>query len=87
MTSNSESMTFEKQIRIHQVSFRSAYDFLNEHFPPGPDLEWWEQTAKDASAASVKCGENKLAILLIAAVCDYLESEYKRRGNNGETSN
>ena len=63
----------------HQRSFRTAFDFLTQHFPPGSDADWWEKTAQDASDASILAGENKLVVKLLAAVYDYLEYEFKRR--------
>lgn len=66
----------------HQKAFRSAFDFLTAHFPPGMDSEWWDQAWADLVAASKSNGENKLVIGILVAVYDYLESEYKKRRNN-----
>ena len=72
--------------RLHQKAFRAAFDYLTAHFPPGKDIEWWEQAARDLSAASVHCGEYRLAVGLLAAVYDYLDDEFKdRRKSHGET--
>lgn len=73
----------EEFARMHQRSFRTAFDFLASHFPPGDTPEWWEQAAKDVAEASISMAENKLAVGLLAGVYDYLDYEYKRRGNNG----
>ena len=72
-------MTAEERFAMHQKSFRTAFDFLNKHFPPGKDPEWWIQTVKDCDDASILAGENKLVIGLLGGVIDYLEDEYKRR--------
>ena len=72
-------MTPEEYAKEHQKAFRTAFDFLNAHFPPDESLEWWDQTAKDCSAASVKAGKGKLTILLLGGVMNYLGDEYKRR--------
>lgn len=81
-------MSPEEYLKQHQKAFRTAFDFLTSHFPPGMDPEWWEQAARDVSAASIEAGENKLVIGLLIGVYDYLEDEYKRRRNqSGETDN
>ena len=80
-------MTPEEYARLHQKAFRCAFDFLNEHFPPGEDPEWWDKTAKDCSAASIAFGENILVMELLNAVMDYLGQEYRRRNQDGKTDN
>lgn len=76
----------EEYAKMHQKAFRCAFDFLNSHFPPGMEPEWWDQAAKDVSAASAAAGENKLVIELLAGVYEYLNSEYNLRGvDSGET--
>ena len=71
----------EEYARMHQKAFRCAFDFLNSHFPPGEDDEWWHAAAHDAAMASASQGENELVIGLIAGVYEYLNSEYKLRRN------
>ena len=71
----------EEYAKMHQKSFRTAFDFLSSHFPPGQDDEWWIQAAKDLSDASVRAGENKLVTGLLIGVYDYLTYEYERRRN------
>ena len=78
-------MTAEQYYSMHQKAFRTAFDFLNKHFPPGQDPEWWTQTVKDCDEASISQGENKLVIGLLGGIIDYLEDEYKRRINDGST--
>lgn len=79
-------MSPEEYVKLHQKAFRTAFDFLTSHFPPGSDLEWWTQTAKDVTEASILAGKNNLVNGLLAGVYNYLEDEYKqRRNNNGET--
>ena len=65
--------------KLHQRSFRVAFDFLTSHFPPDPAPKWWNQAAKDVAKASAQAGENKLAVGLLDAVYDYLNDECKRR--------
>lgn len=73
-------MTPEEYARMHQKAFRTAFDFLNAHFPPDTDPAWWENAARECSDASVAAGENKLVIELLCAVMFYLGHEYKERG-------
>ncbi len=72
-------MSLQEYAKEHQKAFRTAFDFLASHFPPGTELEWWDRLAKDADAASIAAGENKLANKLLAAVMDYLEFEWRKR--------
>lgn len=72
-------MTPEEYAKQHQKAFRTAFDFLTSHFPPVPGMEYWEQAAKDVTEASVLAGEGKLVNLLLTAVYDYLEDEWKKR--------
>lgn len=73
-------MTPEEYVRVHQKAFRTAFDFLNSHFPPQKDNVWWEQAARECSACSVAAGEGTLVIELLTAVMNYLGEEYRERG-------
>ena len=75
-------MTPEEYVKTHKEAFRVAFNFLNTHFPPGQDDAWWDQAAKDCSAASIGAGENRLVMELLIAVMDYLEHERKERSDN-----
>jgi len=77
-------MTPEEYARMHQKAFRCAFDFLNQHFPPGESDEWWKTTAQECSAASVAFGETTIVIELLNAVMNYLGQEYKRRYQDAE---
>ena len=79
-------MTPEEYAKLHQVSFRKAFDFLNSHFPPGEGMDWWKQAGEDIVKVSTE-GENKLLDGLLVGVFDYLELEWKRRRieNGGKT--
>ena len=72
-------MTPEEYAKMHQKAFRCAFDYLNQHFPPRMDPEWWEQAAKDLSKFSIAAGENRLVIELLSGVYDYLEFIWKER--------
>ena len=79
-------MSPQEYAKQHQKAFRTAFDFLTQHFPPGMDPEWWDQAAKDLSVASVRAGEDKLVIGLLIGVYEYLDDEYKKRNDqNGKT--
>ena len=76
-------MTPEEYAKEHQKAFRTAFDFLHDHFPPEEDPAWWDQAAKNCSAASVMAGESPLVLELLTAVMSYLGDEYKRRYQSG----
>jgi len=76
-------MTAEEYYAKHQQAFRCAFDFLNAHFPPGTESEWWKKTSDDIRDAADKHEKNQLAIYLLIGVLDYLNEEYKRRTKNG----
>lgn len=80
-------MTPEEYAEMHKKAFRVAFDFLNSHFPPEFEPEWWEKTANDAADASVLLGENDLAIELMCALMFYMEREYRKRGGYNGTHN
>lgn len=75
-------MTPEEYAKMHQKAFRCAFDYLNQHFPPGNTDEWWKQAAQDLSDFSVAAGENRLVIELLSGVYWYLESVWKEKTNN-----
>lgn len=74
-------MTPEEYFATHKAAFRVSFDFLNAHFPPGSDDEWWRKASDDLLAAAN--GQGQLACLLLTAVYDYLNDEWKRRNLDG----
>ena len=81
-------MSPEEYVKLHQKAFRTAFDFLTSHFPPGTDLDWWNAKVSDLSAAGISGGDNKLVNGLLMAVYEYLEDEYKKRRNcDGKADN
>lgn len=72
-------MTPEEYVKSHQKAFRLAFDFLNTHFPPGNDEEWWVKAAQDASLATISAGETPLSIQLMIGVVNYLDDERRKR--------
>jgi len=77
-------MSPNEQYAMHQKAFRCAFDFLTAHFPPGQEPEWWDQTAKDVSAAAESQLDNDLTTRLLIGVYEYLSNEWKRRFGNGK---
>ncbi len=77
-------MTPEEYAKLHQKAFRCAFDFLNEHFPPQQDEEWWLKTAQECSDASLAFGEEAVVQELLNGVMNYLGIEYNRRYGNGK---
>ena len=77
-------MTPEEYYARHQQAFRCAFDFLNKHFPPGDDPEWWVQFSEDIKNADDAQHGNQLATFLLIGVLDYLNEEYKRRKKDAE---
>ena len=70
-------------VAIHKQAFRIAFDFLNEHFPPDHDPNWWEKTMSDVSLIGNMYGENRLAVHLMTGIVEYLSEEDERRKANG----
>ena len=76
-------MTPDQYADMHKKAFRCAFDYLNDHFPPETDPEWWVQAAKELSDFSVAAGENALVLELLNAVFTYIGKEHERRKDNG----
>ena len=62
----------EQYAKMHKEAFRAAFDFLNSHFPPGEDPDWWDGTAKDGQIACADHSGNNLATCLLIGVFQYL---------------
>lgn len=77
-------MTPEEYVQRHKKAFRVAFDYLNDHFPPGEDDDWWERAAMDASRVYAENGCDPLQLQLLAGVCEYLETEWKERRKENE---
>ena len=63
----------------HKMVFRAMFDFLNAHFPPQDDPEWWKKLSEDLSATSDKAKGGPLVNGILLAISDYLEEEWKKR--------
>ena len=75
-------MTPEEYAKAHQKAFRTAFDFLKNHFPPGSSEEWWLKLATDSGDVCAMCGEDPLTVQLVSGVINYLDHECKTRGEN-----
>lgn len=71
----------------HKRAFRVAFDYLNAHFPPSMDDEYWTHAAEDIGEASKSTDNDPLTMELLVGVYNYLEKEYTlRRGQDEQTS-
>jgi len=77
-------MTPEEYVQRHKRAFRVAFDYLNDHFPPGEDDSWWEQAAMDGSIVYAENGYDPLQLQLLAGVCNYLQMEWMERRKENE---
>jgi len=69
----------EEYLAYHKLVFRIMFNFLNAHFPPQEDPEWWEKFAEDTDHASDEAKGGSLVNGMLLAISDYLEEEYKKR--------
>lgn len=63
----------------HKMVFRAMFDFLNTHFPPQDDPEWWKKLSEDLNITSEKTKGGVLVNGILLAISDYLEEEWKKR--------
>lgn len=64
----------------HQKAFRTAFDFLAQHFPPENTEAYWEKVAKDCGDICARTNEEPLAVQLVSAVVNYLDQVCKAGG-------
>lgn len=69
----------EEYATYHKMVFRTAFDFLNAHFPPQNDLDWWKKFSEDLGKASDQVKGGTLINGILIALSDYLEEEWKKR--------
>lgn len=81
MTSDStQTLLSQKEYsERHKKAFRVAFDFLNGHFPPSSDPDWWDNTILDASKAITGNDDFNLTRDLIFTIFDYIDRECKLR--------
>ena len=76
----------EQYVSRHRRAFRVAFDYLNAHFPPTLDGEYWNRAAIDVGEACFAEGNDPLVTELLAGVYSYLSKEYKLRRDQVETA-
>ena len=76
-------LTPEQYVERHKRAFRAAFDYLNAHFPPVVNDEYWQKAAKDIGEVS-SAARDPLAWELLLGVYKYLEQEYKLRRDLNE---
>lgn len=74
----------EEYAAYHKLVFRTMFDFLNEHFPPQDDPDWWIKFSQDMSVASDKVKGGPLADGMLLAIGNYMEEEFKKRRVSNE---
>ncbi len=81
MTSSEQNVIWkpEEYATYHKMVFRAMFDFLNSHFPPQDDPEWWKQIAVDSDETNEKVKGGPLVNGILLAISDYLEEEWKKR--------
>lgn len=65
----------------HRKAFRAAFDFLNGHFPPTADADWWDNAVADAVKTIEDKDASSLTRDLVFSVFDYIDRECKLRMN------
>lgn len=76
-------LSAENFAALHKRAFRTAFDFLNAHFPPENSAEWWDATMRDVMKSRADDKENWLQNELLAGVWEYLYRENQRRKEAG----
>ena len=80
------TLTPQEYADRHKRAFREAFNFLNAHFPPHEETEWWDRAAKDLQDMDIEDQHNPLLIELICAVYNYIGQEAKmKEEQKGET--
>jgi len=81
MTSvKNDIMAPEECAIMHQQVFRTVFNFLKYHWPPGTDPDWWLKVAKDVGETEIPAGGEFLMSELMTSVLNYIQHEYKERG-------
>ena len=79
--------SMEQYATDHKRAFRVAFDYLNAHFPPSLDDEYWTHAATDIGEVSKNAGNDPPTMELLVGVYTYLEKEYTlRRRQDEQTS-
>ena len=77
---NSPLPTAQAYAERHKKAFRAAFDFLNSHFPPTTDPDWWSEAALETGRIMQESGDtSNLTRDLLLAVFSYIDQECKLR--------
>lgn len=79
VTATAEGLKPQEYAAMHKRAFREAFDFLNAHFPPQFDSEWWVRTYKDITEILKKDPENPLLKQLLEGIIIYMDDESKKK--------
>lgn len=77
-------MTPRQYAERHAKAFRTAFDFLNHHFPPDMSEAYWDLALKDMKHVFETVGGESLAASLLVVIWEYLDEEARRR--NGDVN-
>lgn len=67
----------EKERATHKKAARAFFDVLDELFPPGNDLAYWEKAVGRIEEVYVSAGKPLLLKHLLVATMEYLEEVQK----------
>lgn len=68
----------------HAKAFRTAFDFLNRHFPPEMSDEYWQAALKDMKSVWERADGDPLATSLLVDIWEYLDEEARIRNGVDE---
>ena len=68
----------------HNYAFRSAYEFLQEMWPPVNSVEFFQVAAAKGNERFNSSNGNKLLQKLLVAVLSYMEDEITSNGGAAE---
>ena len=81
MTSSQNNDIWEpaEYATYHKIVFRTMFNFLNSHFPPQDDPDWWLKFSEDIGKTSDETKGGVLVNGMLSAIADYLEEEWRKR--------
>ena len=84
MTRVAEIKTPQEYAALHKRAFREGFDFLNAHFPPEFNSEWWDKAYQDLKVVADKNKGNRLLTEMLVGIVTYLEDESRMRRVDAE---
>lgn len=79
MTSETSALSPREYAGMHKRAFREGFDYLNAHFPPQNDSEWWKKACDDLNAVMKRNNGNGMLTQMMIGVVTYLEEVNKAR--------